>query len=213
MERYNLGVVLVSLMPPSPAVLLADLQWTSSDEHTCSHMEMTLPYGYAGSLRGTCPASTQTSNWHRETQISSLEFSPSCHHVARWNKAWCLYTCGFIPKKIQWHIHAGSWSLVNCLAGSLYEALYKVLMNINESGCQPYGWPRPWWWSVYPCDTPTLLYLKNTWLRTMYCLQIIWWESRGFQWRSFHVERTWFKLAVTSSNQFLPVVAHDKWTV
>ena len=52
-------------------------------------------------------------------------------------------TRGFIPKKIQWHIHAGPWSLVNCLAGSLYEALYKVLMNINESGCQPYGWPRP----------------------------------------------------------------------
>ena len=24
-------------------------------------------------------------------------------------------TRGFIPKKIQWHIHAGSWSLVNCL--------------------------------------------------------------------------------------------------
>ena len=40
-------------------------------------------------------------------------------------------THGFIPKKIQWHIHAGSWSLVNCLAGSLYEAFYKVLMNIN----------------------------------------------------------------------------------
>ena len=44
-----------------------------------------------------------------------------------------MYTSarGFIPKKIQWHIHAGSWSLVNCLAGSLYEAFYKVLMNIN----------------------------------------------------------------------------------
>ena len=40
-------------------------------------------------------------------------------------------THGFIPKKIQWHIHTGSWSLVNCLAGSLYEAFYKVLMNIN----------------------------------------------------------------------------------
>ena len=40
-------------------------------------------YGYAGSLRGTCPASAQTSNWHSVTQISSLEFSPSCHHVAR----------------------------------------------------------------------------------------------------------------------------------
>ena len=52
-------------------------------------------------------------------------------------------TCGFISKKIQWHIHAGLWSLVNCLVGSLYEALYKVLMNINEGGCRPYGWPRP----------------------------------------------------------------------
>ena len=29
----------------------------------------------------------------------------------------------------------------------------------------------------------------------------------------FHVGRTWSKLAVTSSNQFLPVVVHDKWTV
>ena len=70
---------------------------------------------YAGSLRGTCPASALTSNWHSETQISSLELSPSCHHIARWwRKAWCLDTRGFILKKIQWHIHAGSWSLVNC---------------------------------------------------------------------------------------------------
>ena len=38
---------------------------------------------------------------------------------------------GVILKKIQWHIHTGPWSLVNCLAGSLYEAFYKVLMNIN----------------------------------------------------------------------------------
>ena len=29
----------------------------------------------------------------------------------------------------------------------------------------------------------------------------------------FCIGRTWFKLAVTSSNQFWPVVAHDKWTV
>ena len=43
------------------------------------------------------------------------------------------YTWMFIPKKIQWHIHAGLLSIVNCLAGSLYEALYKVLMNINEA--------------------------------------------------------------------------------
>ena len=29
----------------------------------------------------------------------------------------------------------------------------------------------------------------------------------------FRVGRTWFKLAVTSSDQFLPVVVHGKWTV
>ena len=110
----------------------------------------------AGSLRGTCPTSTQTSNWLSETQISSLEFSPSCHHVAWWwYKAWYLDTRGFIPKKIQWHIHTGPWSLVNCLVRSVYEALYKVLMNINEAAVGFMEWPRPWWWSVYPRDTPT----------------------------------------------------------
>ena len=30
-----------------------------------------------------------------------------------------------------------------------------MLININECGCWPHGWPRPWWWSVYPRDTPT----------------------------------------------------------
>ena len=41
----------------------------------------------------------------------------------------------FILKMIQWHIHAGSWSLVNCWREGSYEALYKVLMNINECSC------------------------------------------------------------------------------
>ena len=146
MERYNLCVVLVSLMPPSPAVLLADPQWTSSDEHTCSRMKMTSPYGYAGSLRGTCPASAQTSNWHSETQISSLEVRAATMSRDKSKARWCLrytLTRGFILKTIQWHMHTGSWSLVNCWWEGSYEALYKVLMNINESSCQPYGWPRP----------------------------------------------------------------------
>ena len=47
-------------------------------------------------------------------------------------------------------------------------------------------------------------------VEAMCCLQIIWRENRGFRRRSFHMGRTWFKLAVTSSNQFLPAVAHDK---
>ena len=35
-------------------------------------------------------------------------------------------------------------------------------------------------------------------------------SSRGHGELPFRVRRTWFRLAVTSSNQFLPVVAHDK---
>ena len=92
---------------------------------------------YAGSLRGTCPASAQTSNWHSETQISSLELSPSCHHVARWwYKAWYLDTRGFILKKIQWHIHSGSWSLVNCWREALMRYYIRcswILMNASVS--------------------------------------------------------------------------------
>ena len=87
----------------------------------------------AGSLRGTCPASALTSNWHSETQISSLELSSSCHHVAQWRwKAWCLDTCGFILRMIQWHIHAGLWSLVNCWREALtrhYIRCSWILMN------------------------------------------------------------------------------------
>ena len=51
---------------------------------------------------------------HRE--ISHHSFWPNKFEVvARLRrKAWCLDTRGFILKKIQWHIHAGLWSLVNC---------------------------------------------------------------------------------------------------
>ena len=75
---------------------------------------------------------------------------PPCRAIKQWMQGMVFrYMWVFILKTIQWHIHAGLWSLVNCLAGSPYKALYKVLMNIN------YCWPRPWWWSVYPRDTPT----------------------------------------------------------
>ena len=92
---------LIRNWPPPMSTLVPAWRW----RRCCSS---------AGCLRGSCPASTLTSNWHSETQISSLEFSPSCHHVVRWRQgAWCLDTRGFILKKIQWHIHAGPWSLVN----------------------------------------------------------------------------------------------------
>ena len=39
--------------------------------------------------------------------------------------------CAINARVMVFKRHAGSWSLVNCLARSLYEAFYKVLMNIN----------------------------------------------------------------------------------
>ena len=116
MERYNLCVVLVSLMPPSPAVLLADPQWTSSDEHTCSRMKMTSPYGYAGSLRGTCPASAQTSNWHSETQISSLEVRAATMSRDK-SKAWwfVIHVCTWVYSKDDTMAHAHRLVVISLL--------------------------------------------------------------------------------------------------
>ena len=113
----------------------------------------------AGSLRGTCPASALTSNWHSETQISSLELSLSCHHVTWWRwKAWCLDTHGFILKKIQWHIHAGPWSLVNCWCKVLMRHYIRYSWILMRVAVGLMEWPRPWWWSVYPAWYPDIVY-------------------------------------------------------
>ena len=121
-------------------------------------------YSSAGSLRGTCPTSTQTSNWHSETQISSLELSPSCHHVTRWRqKAWCLDTRGFILMKIQWHIHAGPWSLVNWWHEALMRHYIRCSWILMRAAVSLMEWPRPWWWLVYPRDTPTDLNAHWLW--------------------------------------------------
>ena len=95
-------------------------------------METTSPYGYAGSLRGTCPASAQTSNWHSETQISSLEQSelPPCRAIKQGMVI--VNTWVFILRRYKWHIHAGSWSLVNCWREALtrdYIRCSWILMN------------------------------------------------------------------------------------
>ena len=119
-HRLLLYFSLIRNGPPPMSTLVPAWRW-----HRCC--------SYAGSLRGTCPASAQTSNWHSETEISSLELSPSCHHVTRLRrKAWYLDTRGFILKKIQWHIHTGLWSLVNCWRKALMRHYIRcswILMN------------------------------------------------------------------------------------
>ena len=82
-------------------------------------------------------------------------------------------------------MHTGRWSLVNWVAWSAYEILYKsssgsrggprgpwpppgpVKIGHKKDGhqrrphrfhvsCCPLGWHWPWWWSVYQGDTPTI---------------------------------------------------------
>ena len=78
------------------------------------------------------------------------------HLVARWwRKAWCLDTRGFILKKIQWHIHTGLWSLVNCWHEVLMRHYIRCSWILMRAAVGLMEWPQPWWWSVYPCDTPT----------------------------------------------------------
>ena len=145
MNRYNLCVVLVSLMPPSPAVLLADPQWTSSDEHTCSRMKMTSLLKLCWESERDLPRQRSNQQLAQWNTISSLELSPSCHHVARWwRKAWCLDTRGFIPKKIQWHIHAGLWSLVNWWREVLTRHYIRCSWILMRAAVSLMEWPRPW---------------------------------------------------------------------
>ena len=51
--------------------------------------------------------------------IKYQKVAKKCHAIKQGMVFRYTSARGFIPKKIQWHIHAGSWSLVNCLAGSL----------------------------------------------------------------------------------------------
>ena len=60
-----------------------------------------------------------------------------------------------------------------------------------------------------------LSFQKNMWLKMIYIVyksygREIGNSSGGHGVLPFHLGKTWFKLAVTSSNWFLPVVAHDK---
>ena len=71
-------------------------------------------------------------------------------------KAWYLDTRGFIPKKIQWHIHAGPWSLVNWWCKVLMRHYIRCSWILMRVAVGLVEWPRPWWWSVYRRDTPTI---------------------------------------------------------
>ena len=69
----------------------------------------------------------------------------SIFRVARWRrKAWCLDTRGFIPKKIQWHIHTGPWSLVNWWCKALTRHYIRGSWILMRAAVSLMAWPRPW---------------------------------------------------------------------
>ena len=89
---------------------------------------------YLGSEVHSSPAPNFVTVWFNALKISTDERAShsggvSCRAIKQGMVE--VHTRGFILKTIQWHIHAGSWSIVYCLADSPYKALYKVLMNIN----------------------------------------------------------------------------------
>ena len=66
-------------------------------------------------------------------------------------------TRGFILKKIQWHIHAGSWSLVNCWWEALtrhYIRCSWILMNAAVSLMDGLGLDGDWCIRVIPRHPP-----------------------------------------------------------
>ena len=66
-------------------------------------------------------------------------------YVTQWRrKAWCLDTRGFILKNIQWHIHAGSWSLVNCWREALTRYYIRCSWILMRAAVGLMEWPQPW---------------------------------------------------------------------
>ena len=126
-------MLLESLLPPSTAVLLLIRNRPSPMSTLVPACRRCRCCSYAGSLRETCSTSLyqQLAQWNSNILLRNKSELPPCHAIKY--KAWCIFdTWIFIPKTIQWHIHTGSWSIVNCWQEGPYEALYKRLMNINE---------------------------------------------------------------------------------
>ena len=135
MERYNLSVVLVSLVPPSPAVLLADPQWTSSDEHTCSRMkdDIAVWLCWESEREPAPPALKPAIGTVKHKILLRIKSElPPCRAIKD-NMVFCKTRLhvGLFQRRYNGTYTQARGQLVNCLAGSLYEALYKVLMNIN----------------------------------------------------------------------------------
>ena len=129
---------------PSPAVLLADPQWPPPMSTLVLAWRRHRIEALLGVWEGPALPALQPAIGTVK-QISSLEFSPSCHHVARWwRKAWCLDTRGFIPKKIQWHIHAGLWSLVNWWREALMRHYIRCSWILMTAAVGLMEWPWPW---------------------------------------------------------------------
>ena len=128
-----------------PCCTSPDPQWTSSNEHTCSRMKMTSLLKLCWESQRDLPCQCSNQQLAQWNTISSLELSPSCHHVAWWRrKAWCLDKHGFIPKKIQWHIHAGLWSLVNWWCEVLMRHYIRCSWILMTAAVGLMEWPLPW---------------------------------------------------------------------
>ena len=78
--------------------------------------------------------------------------------VAQWRqKAWYLDTCGFILGMIQWHIHAGSWALVNCWREALTRHYIRcpwILMNEAVTLMDGLGLDSDWCIRMIPRHPP-----------------------------------------------------------
>ena len=132
------------------------------------------------------------SQWLQQLWMSTLPTNKcvTVKLVARWRwKAWCLDTRGFILMKIQWHIHAGLWSLVNWWCEALTRHYIRCSWILMRVAVGLMEWPRPWWWSVYPHDTPTSPFHRER--RGIACMQETITRNIQWSWRDWVMQQIW----------------------
>ena len=102
------------------------------------------------------------------------------------------------------------------MARIAYGTFYKGLMNINEDGYQPWGWPQSWWSLVYQAWYPDipLSYRKNR-----HCLHVKKLLHKNIQWswkdRVLHrfkcIRRKSLRKTVLTPNTFKTSMSLRDW--
>ena len=105
---------------------------------------------------------------HRKLSVIGKSKTPCCLHKK--------YKIQVKDMSVDWYASKIAW-----MTGEIHHQIMVTMLLATRFESVPTSSS-----SCY-CNGFEITSASNTWLRMIYCLQIIWWENRKFQWRSWSV--------------------------